>query len=548
MAMLLREGGTDETDSAGYVLALYHGLPESSVGSGSGDRGRDFCGRANPSSEGSVTTPLRFGYEDLVRGMKDTTDAENAAYTSSSLRRSRPSSASITTKRVVDFCFVNPFLSTSGASGLSATSILVLCTDGSVYGASPIIFDGTVLPRTAVVNAISHLDAEIGASTSLLKTMSSSSPIPSLEQECMEARVRQCAAARRYLLDVFNLPEGMVSQQESRLAQQGSYYVCASVVHSRSYRSEDVGSYSKALEWQPRLQGPLILPPQLEDPSSDTATSAPWVCIESFGGKAGAGIIDGFVVACDCTAGSFSPSAVTNVQFGFLPGEGSVLLPRFELESYEDCQLIDDLVRGTGMYVEHASIINGESCLEKSNEYGGTPPNKALTTSVSNFGRSCSIVVDPLDDFMLHVVTRSRVVTVTTNAIAVTAERFLSRVSESAVSKRRGEEGEMKDVRTKVWSGLELNSRDAALVGVGVSGDVHLGHISLARMSDGKRSFECYIIYLYTTVARSINLPLTHHRRYRCVRGGKHYNNSVYTRNVRDFEGSIGTAPSCCLR
>ncbi|KAL7538311.1 hypothetical protein ACHAXR_008460 [Thalassiosira sp. AJA248-18] len=488
VAMLMREGG--EEDTVGHVLVLYHGLPESILGTssssgGGGGRmgvGRDFGGRKNLSSEGAVTVPLRFDYEDLVRGMKDTVDAENEAYNASaSLRYS--SSLSTATKTVADFCFMEPSMSTSGAGGFAATSILVLCSDGSVYGASPIIFDGTVLPRTVVVNAISHLDSEIEASTTCLGSMPPS-PVPTLEQERLEARLRQCRAARRYLLDAFGIPEGVVPQHGGRgqgaTTMQGSYYVSASVVHCRSYTTSsslDDGMFSQALTWQPRLQGPLISPEHLDS----TSPPPPCMCIESFGGAAaGAGIIDGFIVARG--DGKDADGSSILVEFGILPGEGVVILPRFEFESDADCQLIDELVRGTGMFVERASIMNDMGSTEETEESGGTS-SRALTSSAS-VGRGCSIVVDPLDDIMVHVMTRSRIVTVTTNAVAVTANCFKSRVGGSA-SLKTGEKQGMPSIRTKVWSGLEVNSSDAALVGAQVSGDVHLGHILLARVSSG---------------------------------------------------------------
>mmetsp|Transcript_32071 Transcript_32071/g.59231 ORF Transcript_32071/g.59231 Transcript_32071/m.59231 type:complete len:1221 (+) Transcript_32071:86-3748(+) len=506
MALLLREGGGGEEDEnvVGHVLLLYHGLPESILGSSGTSRvgvgKRDFGGRNNPTSEGSVTIPLRFDREDLVRGMEDTVDAENEAYHSSSLRDLPPSSSSLTaSKRVADFCFLRPNVSTSGAGGLfAAASIFVLCSDGSVYGASPILFDGTVLPRSVVVNAISHLDGEIEASTSFMRSMALTSPAPTLEQEQLEARLRQCRAARRYVLDAFGIPEGMIVPQDNNqqvaaatpsrrpAVQQGSYYVSASVVHSRSYSStaDDDGRFSRALAWQPRLQGPLIVP-------SDSASPLPpCLCIESFGSAAGAGIIDGFVVARDCKGDSRShtsskSSSPIHVEFGILPGEGAVILPRFEFESDVDCQLIDELVRGTGMYVERASIMNDKSSAEE--DLGGTSPSRALSVSASSsIGRDCCIVVDPLDDIMIHVLTRSRIVTVTTNAVAVTANCFKSRaVGEAASVRKRGNNQGMSSIRTKVWSGLEVNSSDAALVGARVSGDVHLGHILLARVSNG---------------------------------------------------------------
>ncbi|WP_346360911.1 hypothetical protein, partial [Bosea sp. (in: a-proteobacteria)] len=135
-------------------------------------RGRDFGGNVNPASKGSVTIPLRFDREDLARGMEDTVDAENEAYTSSSLRDlppSSPSALAACSRGVADFCFLRPSASSEGGGGLfSAALVLVLCSDGSVYGASPVLFDGTVLPRSVVVGAAPRLDGEIEALTSFL--------------------------------------------------------------------------------------------------------------------------------------------------------------------------------------------------------------------------------------------------------------------------------------------------------------------------------------------------------------------------------------------
>ena len=472
MAMLLREGGNEDNTVVGHVLVLYHGLPESMLGSRRGG-GRDFGGRRNISSEGSVTVPLRFDNEDLVRGRGDTMDAENEAYNSSSLRDQPPSSSLLATKIVTDFCFMNPSqTSTSGASGFASSSILVLTSDGCVYGACPIIFDGTVLPRTVVVSAISHLDGEIEASDAFLASLAPS-PVASFEQEQVEARTRQCRAARRYLLDVFGIPTGMAGQQQSG----GSFYVSASVVHSRSYSlSDDSNRMSQALAWQPRLQGPLVASPQ--SASQSDYSSPPTVCIEPFGGAAGAGIIDGFVVARSGSVNKEAGETPIHVEFGILPGEGAVMLPRFEFESDGDCQLIDELVRGTGMYVERASIMNDKKSEDKFES--DESPSRALVSSTSDDGRDCCIVVDPLDDIMVHVMTCSRIATVTTNGVAVTAARFKSRMSGSMPMNNQ-----MISIRTKVWSGLEVSSNDAALVGGSVSSDVHLGHVLLARVSSG---------------------------------------------------------------
>jgi len=460
MALLMREGG--EEDSIGHVMLLYHGLPESLLGIGGGGGGRGRRGssttdhvdkRYNATSEGCVTTPLRFDHEDLVRGMEDTLDAENEAYNSSSLRRNEVAASS--NKTVTDFCFLSQetSTSTSGASrAFAAMSILVLCSDGSVYTASPIIFDGTVLPRSMVVDAISHLDTEIDASTSFVASLPPS-PVTSTEQEQVEARLRQCKAAKRYLVDAFGIPEGPS-------IQQGSYYVSASIVHPRSSYSSgssSVNSISEALAWQPRLQGPLVMPTQ----SDEDNTSSSCVCIEPFGGAAGAGIVDGFVVARSC-------GRTLHVDFGIIPGEGSVVLPRFEFESDGDCQLIDELLRGTGAYVERTSIKDDQEEADES--------RKDTATSVI---RNCAIVVDPLDVIMVHVSSKSRIATVSTNAIAVMAQRMLSQVNDESSNNK-----ELPSVRTKVWSALEA-ANNTVILGAGVSKDVHLGHILLARLSSG---------------------------------------------------------------
>jgi len=66
---------------------------------------------------------------------------------------------------------------------------------------------------------------------------------------------------------------------------------------------------------------------------------------------AGAGIVEGFVVACvlspsndRSTASTSSSTKSINVEFDNLPWEGAVILPRFEFKNDDDCQIIDKLV------------------------------------------------------------------------------------------------------------------------------------------------------------------------------------------------------------
>ncbi|KAL9188347.1 hypothetical protein ACHAXT_006725 [Thalassiosira profunda] len=461
MALLLREGGKEE--DMGHAVVLYHGLPDSVAG-GAG-RGRELGGRNYPTAgtaEGAVTTPLRFGREDLVRGREDTIDAENEAYTASS-RGDAPTSAATASQRVVDFCFL-------GAGGLASASILVLSADGAIYAASPVLFDGTVLPRAAVVGAIARLDAEMDAAAAHLRSLPAT-PVPTPEQERLEARARQCRAARRYWSDAFGIPAGVAGASEH--AGPGSYYARAAVVHPPRSQSAAAGEGgpSRAPAWRSRLQGPLVRPPPLE---AGAAPPPPCARIEPFGGAAGKGLVDGFAVAREGNAGG----GPVRVEFGILPGEGAVILPRFEFETDADCRRIDEMVRGAGAYVERASIANDDGGRAEEAE-------ERTAASASSFGRECSMVVDPLDDTMIHVLTPSQIATVTTDAVAVTANCFKARM-DGATSATGGERPEMASVRTKVWSALEINASKATLSGARVSSDVHLGHILLARVSNGE--------------------------------------------------------------
>jgi len=272
--------------------------------------------------------------------------------------------------------------------------------------------------------------------------------------------------------------------------------VSASVVHSRHTATMGMATggskdrFSQALAWQPKLQGPLVMPRSNDSADNDNVLSPSCVAIESFGSAAGAGIVDGFVVVRHQESSMYNnnhnggSSSPIDVEFGIIPGEGSVILPRFEFESDDDCMLNDEFVRGAGTIVERVSIMNDKS--ESSSDGGAsTPSSRSLTVaSASPIGRTCSIVVDPLDDIMVHVMTPLRIATLTTNAVAVMANRFKSRLAAGG----GGGESSMSSIRTKVWSGLEVNSSAndaAALLGASVSGDVHLGHILLARISNG---------------------------------------------------------------
>ncbi|KAL7547815.1 hypothetical protein ACHAWF_011087 [Thalassiosira exigua] len=479
-AMLLREGANGA--EVGHSLALYHGLPDSDAGGGGGAGGDVGGGRGSSASgEGSVTVPLRFDREDLARGAEDTTDAEDEAYRRASAPSrdgpppppsSEPSPSS--PREVVDFCFLNPPSSESDdGAGLASLSILAVTADGAAYAASPVLFDGTVVPRSVVVDAAARLDDEIDAWTSVLGA-ASPTPAPSDERERAEARTRQCRAARRYLIDAFGVAESAV--RGGAAASGGSYYVRASALRRRPQRES-----ASATSWHPRLQGPLVLPPPA-DSDADADASPPCACVEPFGGTAGGGIVHGFVVAR--SFGGARSGAALRVDFGVLPGEGSAVLPRFEFEDDADRRVLDDLVQGTRGYVARAAIAdegasaNGTSSLDGGGGGRGSRRGRSVEGTVER-RRGCSLVVEPLDDLMVHVATSSRIVTVTTDAMAAAPNDLKARLGDgaSAAGNEADRSGAPRSVSTKAWSCLEMGAGGSPLSGAGASGDVRLGHL-----------------------------------------------------------------------
>jgi len=88
-----------------------------------------------------------------------------------------------------------------------------------------------------------------------------------------------------------------------------------------------------------------------EDKAVVLGSGRPYACIGLFEGKAGAGIVEGFVVARvlspsknRSTLSTSSSTESIHVEFGIIPWEGAVILPRFEFKNDDDCQIIDKLV------------------------------------------------------------------------------------------------------------------------------------------------------------------------------------------------------------
>ena len=374
-------------------------------------------GKGGGSTPQPVTVPLRRGYEELGSDISDS---------------------------IADVCFVSS--SPAAATDDTATStdlfptisVLLLSRTGCIHAASPILFDGALYPRKAVIDASRHLHGEI-------ERLDNNNPAKTEEAMLW----RRAKAAAHYLDEVF----GALTDR--------SMYVKANALPS----ARDGPQSSK--EWPVATQGPLVVVPEVSDvptPMSDGAGSS---CIVPFSGTgAGSACVSGFAVGrvVNTDDGANNPRVDVGVM-----SAGTTILPRFDFESEADADALDENLEGVAAIVE---IVEFESP-PSTQELDGPGVPKATSAL------RCTLIPDPIDGSALHHVTQRGIVTVTTNAVDVIGQKV---ASTSASSGR--EPAPEESISTSAWSLLEVSS-PASLEGVGLSGDAHLGHVLLATASDG---------------------------------------------------------------
>lgn len=187
---------------------------------------------------------------------------------------------------ITDFCFAQ----SDELSLLSTLSILLLKGSGSVHAASPILFDGSVVHKSALVETMDLIEYQ-------MDTLGSQDP-----------KHKQCRAAKAFLLDAFGEPDGQGNFLTARVLTQAGCYT--------------------AVSWAVKIQGPILRP------NNDGAGCA--VSIENFSTSELIGVaVGGEGHAVDL--GIVSPSC---------------LLPRFSLENPEDGYAIDDKLTKAGALVQ----------------------------------------------------------------------------------------------------------------------------------------------------------------------------------------------------
>ena len=246
-----------------FCLSLYHGTAS-----------KPNTDSALHNSPGFVTTPLTF-----EMGEELASSYENAA------------------QRVIDFCFPR----STGLGLLPSFSVLLLAGSGEVLCATPIVFDGTVVSRSALSEAEDYLSGELEA----------------LDQG--SAKWRQCRAAQQYLFDVFSGSGGQNPTSRFVTARIGP------------------GS-PDSVSWPVKIQGPILFCSNESEGYSEDSPSP--ITIEPFGRTA----LVGFCIGKD--AGF--------VDFGIC--SPTALLPRFALESHTDSYELEDVLFRLCSIVEQVSL------------------------------------------------------------------------------------------------------------------------------------------------------------------------------------------------
>ncbi|CAJ1954373.1 unnamed protein product [Cylindrotheca closterium] len=199
---------------------------------------------------------------------------------------------------------------------------------------------------------------------------------------------------------------------------------------------------SPIFEVPAQLQGPALIGEESDELES-MAT-----CIESFA----AGNLVGFAIGH--TEGI--------VEFGVLVP--STLVPRFASESHKDMQVLDDEFIG-GMVITRIDLRDEE---------GDFDPTSSM-----------NLVKDPLIDSVLHCVTGTQIISVSTNTLKIIAKELSDQVGTGMMSPIL--KPKTAQPNTTAWPCLDVTSTEGNInrvVGAVVSGDVQFGHVLIARLSN----------------------------------------------------------------
>lgn len=207
---------------------------------------------------------------------------------------------------------------------------------------------------------------------------------------------------------------------------------------------------SAALEWPVQMQGPVLIAAESDDYETLASALEPIL----------AGDLVGLAIG----------HVGDMVDFGLL--SPTTMIPRFRLESDQDTMKLDDDLKW-GTVVQRVDLGEEESEHQ--------PVNTRL-----------ALVRDPVMDTVVHYVTPTNIKSICTNAIKLCASKV--REQAGVAPGMFSPQSKLKDAgsRTTAWSCLDVSNTTGervSITGAVVSGDAHLGHVLVARLSNGKFVF-----------------------------------------------------------
>jgi len=289
----------------------------------------------------------------------------------------------------------------------SEFAVLMLHTSGSVYAASPILFDGTALPTQVVRHRVSALDPECDSTSSESKQT----------EAYRDAKWRQQRAARQWMTDVFGD------------AENNGPYATASLFRTRSSAS-----------WPVQRQGPL-----LSNTSTHTTNNPTALSIEP-------------LRTCTLPTTLLVIGSTNGLlQFVALPP----IEARFGFESDADTATLD-------LEPSFASAVLETVRFDQRHERGGSKSGGSLPFH--------ALLPDPISSNLVHCADEGGVFSVS-HSLVSSLERALNNDNGDG-------DGIADRADTRAWSCLTVGS-SADATGMVLSEDARLGHVLVARLSNG---------------------------------------------------------------